>query len=154
MYSIHNGHFIHLDLMSFGENCKLDIYTRHSEIFIYLLSYLISGTIKNSWIIIHSATKLPKVKISDTGFWCTDRPKRMMQKFWNVFRAQQNFGQEKFSCRKHDTSFFPHLSENGIVHYIIIHNSNKFFCIQITIKRTNHQKQSSVTKVFYLCKCQ
>lgn len=46
------------------------------------------------------------------------------------------------------TSIFSYLSENGIVYSIIIHNFNKFFCIQLAIKRTNHQKAIICSKSF------
>lgn len=82
LYNIHNGHFMHLDFMGFCENCKLDSgCTWYLKVFIYLFSYLISDIIKNCFIIIQSAKKLPKVKIADTDFQHVARPKKMMQKF-------------------------------------------------------------------------
>ena len=62
---------------------------------------------------------------------------------------------KEFSCRGHGANiyFFLTLSENGIVHYAVIYNYNKFFCIQLAVKRTT-KRQSSVAKAFYLCRCQ
>lgn len=68
LYNVRNGHFVHLNLMGFGENCKLDgNCTCHLKNFIYSCSYLISNIIKNFQIIILSAKKTAKGQNIYTG---------------------------------------------------------------------------------------